>query len=152
MSQTEEEKLIETLRKIETLFARATIPGERAAAGNAVERIRERLKAFEQQEQPVEHRFSIGDPWARMLFVALLRRYDLKPFRRHGQRRTSVMVRVTESFVREVLWPEFQQIEKILREHLQAVTQRIISQAIHGDQSEAEEGDGGAAQLPSAGG
>ena len=151
MSETEEEKLIETLRKVETLFARSTIPGERAAAGNAAERIRERLKAFEQKEQPIPFRFSIADPWARKLFVALLRRYDLKPYRRHGQRYTTVMVRVTESFVNEVLWPEFEQIEGILRKHLQVVTERIISQAIHGDQSDVEESDGNG-QLPFKGG
>ena len=151
MAESEEEKLIEMLRKVEVLFARSTIPGERAAAGNAVERIQERLRAFEEKEKAVEYRFSIADPWSKTLFLALLRRYDLKPYRYRGQRRTSVMVRVTQSFVNEVLWPEFGQIEKILREHLRAVTQRIVSQAIHGDQSDAEEraGNGdGPAQLP----
>jgi hypothetical protein len=151
MAETEEEKLIETLRKVETLYARATIPGERTAAANAAERIRERLKAFEQKEQPVEFRFSITDPWSRTLFLALLRRYELKPYRRWGQRRTSVMVRVTKSFVDEVLWPEYQEIEKILREHLHSVTQRIITQAIHGDQTDAEErpdGPEGSQLLP----
>jgi hypothetical protein len=49
------------------------------------------------------------------------------------------MVKVTASFVDGVLWPEFQEFNKILREHLDSVTQRIIHQAIHGDSAEVEE-------------
>jgi hypothetical protein len=41
---TEEQKLIEKLQRIEALFAGATTKGEKVAAANALERIRERLK------------------------------------------------------------------------------------------------------------
>jgi len=41
-----------------------------------------------------------------------------------------------------VLWPEFQQLNATLREHLDAVTQRIIQQAIHRGDSDAEERTG----------
>jgi len=40
---TEEQKLIEKLQRIEALFAGATTNGEKVAAANALERIRERL-------------------------------------------------------------------------------------------------------------
>jgi hypothetical protein len=140
----EEERLVETLRKIEALFARPATEGERAAAGNALERIRQRLKQLESIEPPVEYRFTLSDAWSTSLFVALLRRYDLTPFRYRGQRRTTVMTRVTRSFVDETLWPEFEQLSTTLRRYLDDVTQRVIAEAIHGDVTDAEERSTGA--------
>ncbi len=134
----EEERLIDKLRKIEALFARAGSEGERAAAGSARDRIRVRLRELEKREPAVEHRFSLPDTWSRSLFIALLRRYDLKPYRYPGQRRTTVMVRVTRSFVTETLWPEFRDLNETLRAHLDEVTNRVIAQGILGDVSDAE--------------
>jgi len=42
------------------------------------------------------------------------------------------MVKVASSFVSEVLWPEFQEVNATLRSHLDAVTARIVQEAIHG--------------------
>src|SRR5437870_11936272 len=89
VSSDEESRLIEKLRKIETLFARTTNPGERQAAESALERIRRRLDELEQTEQPVEFRFSLQDGWSKSLLVALLRRSGLKLYRYAGQRRTT---------------------------------------------------------------
>ena len=44
------------------------------------------------------------------VFVTMLRRYGLMPYRYHGQRYTTVMIQVPERFVTETLWPEFQKI------------------------------------------
>jgi len=134
----EEDRLVEKLRKIESLFARPSTDGERVAAGNALERIRARLRQLEASEPPVEYRFSLADAWSQSLFIALLRRYGLKPYRYPGQRRTTVMTRVTRSFVNDTLWPEFEQLNETLRAHLAEVTQRIIAQAICPDVTEAE--------------
>ena len=49
VSSDEESRLIEKLRKIETLFARTTNPGERQAAESALERIRRRLNELEKK-------------------------------------------------------------------------------------------------------
>lgn len=133
MSQDEEARLIDKLRKIEALFARADTPGERVAAGAAAERIRARLLQFERSEPAIEYRFSLPDTWSRTLFIALLRRYDIAPYRYSGQRRTTVMARVTRSFIDDVLWPEFRELNAVLREHLERVTRRVVSQAIHGN-------------------
>ncbi len=89
----DEAKLREKLSRIEALFAGATTEGERVAAAEAKKRIQLRLKSVEQINPPVEYRFSLTDTWSRKVFLALLRRYDLKPYRYHGQRRTTVMVR-----------------------------------------------------------
>ena len=139
MAQDEEARLVEKLRKIETLFARATTPGERVAAGNAGERIRQRLQQLEKLERVIEYRFSVSDGWSKQLFIALLRRYGVTPYRYRGQRRTTVMAKVTRSFVNDVLWPEFQQLDATLQAHLDSVTKRVIATALHRDDSEVEE-------------
>ena len=135
----EESRLIEKLRKIETLYARTTNSGERQAAESASERIRRRLAQLEEAEAAVEFRFSLPDGWSKSLFIALLRRYGLKPYRYAGQRRTTVMVKVAASFVDDVLWPQFQEVNRTLCSHLDSVTTRIIHQAIHGGDANIEE-------------
>jgi hypothetical protein len=143
----DEVKLIEKLRLIEALFSGATTEGEREAAARARERILERLKQFEKEDPPVEYRFTMGDMWSRKVFVALLRRYGIRPYRYSGQRHTTVMARVSKRFVDETLWPEFEEISGTLKSYLSEVTERIVAQVIHGDSSEAEVVDE-PAQLP----
>ena len=140
----EEQQLIAKLRKIEALFVRPGTEGERRAAQNASNRIRARLSALEAAEPAVEFRFSLTDAWSRSLFVAVLRRHGLKPYRYHGQRRTTVMVRVVKSYVDKTLWPEFLQLQAVLHEHFEAVTKRVIAQAIgaEGGDVEMREGQG----------
>jgi len=140
--EEEERRLIDKLRKIEALFARATSDGERVAAENASGRIRQRLEQLERSERALEFRFSVPDAWSKSLFIALLRRYGIEPYRYAGQRRTTVMARVTRTFADEVLWPEYQQLNAMLREHLEAITKRVIAQAIHGNQADVEERPG----------
>src|SRR5688572_3800317 len=135
----EETHLIEKLHKIEALFASSTYSGERQSAESAIERIRRRLAELDQTERPVEFRFSLPDGWSKSLLIALLRRYGLKPYRYAGQRRTTVRVKVAASFVDEVLWPEFQELNATLSSHLDTVTRRIIQQAIHGGDTDIEE-------------
>lgn len=138
----EEQQLIAKLRKIEALFARPGTDGERLAAESASDRIRARLAALERIEPAVEYRFSLADTWSRSLFVALLRRHGLKPYRYHGQRRTTVMVKVTKTYVDTTLWPEFQQFQALLHEHFATVTKRVIGQALGESEGEVEVREG----------
>ena len=78
---TLEQEFRQKLRKIEALFAGAATKGERLAAGAAAERIRDRLDQAAAEEEEIEMKFSISDAWSRQLFVALCRRYGLRPFR-----------------------------------------------------------------------
>lgn len=135
----EERQLRERLRKIEALFAGAGTPGERRAAEAALERIKARLREAEGHARPIEMQFSIADPWSRQLFLALARRYGLRPYRYPRQRRTTVMLRVPEAFMREVLWPEFEALNEALTGYLAEVTARIIREEVHGETAEAEE-------------
>jgi len=136
---SEEALLRAKLRKIEALFAGAGTPGERAAAGAAAERIRARLRELEKTERPDELRFSIADPWSRQLFVALCRRYGLRPYRYPRMRRNTIVVRAPRSFLERVLWPEFVEINAALSEYLAAVTERVIRQEVFGNTSDADE-------------
>ena len=113
--------------------------GEREAAGAALERVKARLAEQALRDPPVELQFSMPDAWSRQLFVALCRRYGLKPYRYPRQRRTTVMLRMPRGFSDTLLWPEFLELDRALRAHLQGVTTRIIHDAIHADTSEAEE-------------
>jgi hypothetical protein len=134
----QDQDLIEKLRKIERLYAGAATPGEKDAAAAAMSRIKQRLGEVAQVERPIEFKFTLSDGWSKKLFLALLRRYDLRPYRYKRQRRNTVMVRVPSSFVNETLWPEFLEVSQVLKTHLDEITDRIISQGIHEDAGEEE--------------
>lgn len=76
-----ESHLREKLRKIEALFAGAGTVGERVAAEAALERVRARLTDTERRDPPIEMQFTMPDSWSGHLFIALCRRYGLKPYR-----------------------------------------------------------------------
>ena len=109
------------------------------AAARARERIQERLKQLASEEPPIEFRFSLSDQWSRHLFVALMRRYGISPYRYRGQRRTTVMARLSRSFVNDTLWPEFLELQQTLSAYFDALTDRVIEQALEVKASEAEE-------------
>jgi hypothetical protein len=139
---------VEKLRRIEALFARAGCEGERVAAERARERIKARLEQLAGEEPPVEFRFTLTDQWSRHLFVALMRRYGIQPYRYRGQRRTTVMARLSRSFVNDTLWPEFQELQSTLAAYFDALTDRVIEQALEVKAGEAEEQQQAAPQLP----
>lgn len=84
----EEQDLLEKLKKIERLHAGATTPGELNAAAEAIRRIRKRLEETEKVEPSIEYKFKFQDGWNKQLFIALLRRYSITPYRYSRQRRT----------------------------------------------------------------
>jgi hypothetical protein len=129
----------EKLRKIEALFAGAATPGERDAAEAAMLRVRARLAEIERSEQPVEMQFSIQDHWAQRLFVALCRRYGLRPYRRPRQKRSTIMVRLPRAFSDQILWPEFLQLNEVLQAYLLDITLKLIRDHVHADACDAEE-------------
>lgn len=134
-----EERLREKLRKIEALYAGATTAGEKLAAGAAAERIRRQFEAASKKERAEEFKFSISDPWARQLFIALCRRYGINPFRYRRMHRQTVMVRAPASFVQSTLWPEFEALSRALTAHLDDITRKIIREEVHEATQDAEE-------------
>jgi hypothetical protein len=146
-----EKELRDRLRKVEALFAGAATAGERAAAAAARERLRARLaelcartRSDERgdwergprqgragpRNESVEMRFSIADPWSRQLFEMLARRHGLRLQRRARQRQATVILRGPASLIKDVFWPEFEQLNDLLASDLAEVTRRIIIERV----------------------
>ena len=133
-----EQQIIEKLKRIEALFEGTNIEGEKNAAVQAMQRLMKKLNQTKKENPPVEYKFCLEDMWSRKLFVALLRRYGTKPYRYSRQKYTTVMARVPETFVNEILWKEYQELNDILRHYLEEVTDRVIRESINADSSDAE--------------
>ncbi len=133
-----ESELIQKLEKIERLFSGAKTDGERDAAANARERVQGRLNDIAVKETATEYKFSLTDQWSRSLFIALLRRYGISPYRLYRQRRTTVMAKIPKSFLDDTLWPEFSELSKVLHDYISEITNKVIREHIHADASEAE--------------
>lgn len=134
-----EDRLRETLRKIEALYAGAATAGEKAAAGAAADRIRKQFESASRAETAEDFKFSIPDPWSRKLFIALCRRYGVRPFRYPRMHRQTVMVYAPASFVQRVLWPEFEELSNALTSHLLEITEKIIREEVHEATQDADE-------------
>jgi hypothetical protein len=134
-----EGSLVEKLRKLEALHAGTKVDGEREAARRAAERIRARLAELQSVEKDEVRVYSLPDPWTRQLFLALCRRYGLSPYRKRGQRYSTVEVRMPPTFQDKTFWPEYLALSTELRTHLQELTERVIREAVHDDVGEAAE-------------
>jgi hypothetical protein len=134
-----EARLRDKLRKIEALFAGAGTAGEKAAAGAAADRIRTLLGNTAGSETPEEIKCSVPDMWSRQLFIALCRRYGVRPFRYRRMHLQTVIVKTPRSFFDRVLWPEFLQLSSALTAYLAEVTQKLIREEVHGEMRDAEE-------------
>lgn len=133
-----EDRLREKLRKIEALYAGAATAGEKAAAGAAADRIRRQFESASRAETAEELKFSIPDPWSHKLFIALCRRYGVRPFRYSRMHRQTILIRAPASFVQQVLWPEFEELSDALTEHLLDITEKIIREEVHEATQDAE--------------
>lgn len=145
-----EAELAERLQRIQALFAGAATEGERAAAAAAKERVEARLNAIKQQEARKEYRFTLDNPWSRRLLMALLRRHGIQPYRHHGQRRTTIMARMSEPFLEEVFGPEFKQLNDTLAQYLDEVASRVIAKVVHANQADEAVVESGASLEASA--
>lgn len=132
----DEQSLIDKLKRIQALYVGATTHGERAAAQKAYDRVHTRIEQ-ERFDRPTEYKFTMGDDFQRRLFTALARKHGMQPFRYKRQRHTTVMLNATPRFVDQVLWPEFENLSDSLRSYLDEVTERVISEAVFSDQSDA---------------
>jgi len=132
----DEERLKAKLRAIEALYAGATTPGERVAAGLARQRILARLAELRSDAQ-IEWQFSLT-PWSHRLLMALAKRYGLDPYRYPRQHRLTLVIRASERFLKETFLPEYDKMHDVLSEHLDAVTKRVIEEVLHAEESDAE--------------
>jgi len=108
VADEDEAALRAKLLKIEAPFRRAGIPGERAAAKAAKPRLEGRLQEGGGPE--VEMKFSLPDGWSVRLFVAICRRFGLRPYRYPRQRRMTIMVWAPERAFERTAWADFSQL------------------------------------------
>lgn len=123
---SDESTLIERLRSIERRHV-----GAIASEVDVAALVRAQLEARRAAEPAAEVRLTVSDEWAQRLFGALCQRYGLVPYRRRGQRRSTVMVEAPPSFVEATLAPLVEALEREVRDHVFAVTDRVIREALH---------------------
>lgn len=133
-----EDQLRERLRKVEALFFGAATAGEREAAGAAAERLKAKLDEASRRDPPVEMKFSLPDQWSVRLFIALCRRYGVRPYRYPRQRSTTIMVRAPRRFFDNVVWRQFSDLHTDLWIYFEQTTERLIREAIHADTADAD--------------
>jgi hypothetical protein len=131
------DELLEKIRKVEALYSGTSFDGEKQAAHAALARLHKQLQEAPPPVQ--EFKFSLPDPWKRQLFLALVRRHGLTPYRLPRQRRTTVMVRLSPELLDNFIWPEFNELSRLLHTYLSEATEDIIARAIHKDMSDADE-------------
>jgi len=124
------DSILEKIQKIEALIEGAKSEGERLAAIGAKERLTRK-----KEDEEIEYRIHTPDLWRKKLFMALCRKHGLKPYRYYRQKYTTVMVRVSKSFLDEVLWKEYEKLSEKLKVLIDDVTGQIISK-IHHDEDE----------------
>jgi hypothetical protein len=120
-----EAELKRKLAAIEAMVLGAMTDGERAAAQHVLETFRKKVP----DEITEDLAFSVHDLWARKLFLAMLRKAGLEPFRLRGQRRTTIMVHGRRSLV-ELIWKEFMEANRTLSDYLSEVTNRVIRESL----------------------
>jgi hypothetical protein len=133
-----EDQLRERLRKVEALYFGATTDGERGAAGAAAERLKAKLEEVSRRDPPIEMKFSLPDQWSVRLFIALCRRYGVRPFRYSRQRSTTIMVRAPRQFFDAVVWRQFSELHTDLWLYFEQTTDRLIREAVYADTADAE--------------
>lgn len=138
MNKNNEKNIIEKLKRIQALFESSTFEGEKNAAEEAMCKIKEKLESEKLQDPPIEYRFSLPDTWSRKLFVALLRRYGIKPYRYPRQRSTTVMAKISKSFLDKTLWPEYEKLDNALISYLEKITEKVIRESVNSDTSESD--------------
>lgn len=80
------------------------------------------------------------DGWSMRLSLAACRHYGLGSHRKHGQHRTTIVLKVVGSFSDKIFWLEFAQLADALMAHLEKVFERVIRKGALKDGPDSVEG------------
>ncbi len=127
-------ELLEKIRKIEALIDGAKTRGERDAAILARNRVNEKL-IKEEKMQLEEYTLYTPGSWHKKLLLAICRKYGVRPYRYKRQKYTTVMVKINEGFLNDVLWKEYLEYSAHLEKLVGEITDSIIRK-IHQDEDE----------------
>ena len=136
---------LDRMRTLEARILGLPASADLAAVHAGVERLRAQLAETRTREHDEVFTTSIPDPCARAVFLALCRRYGLKPHRHARQRRATVVVAAPPSFYEGVLWPEFQALSDVLYDSFLSLTTRALREvlAVRGNEGVTVERDEG---------
>ena len=118
------DNLFEKIRKIEALIEGAKTEGEREAALLAKQRVKKRVS---EQKLLREFKLTTSDNWHRNLLIALCNKYGIETYRYKRQKYTTVMVKIDEQFLDNVLWKEYIKYSDMLEELLEDVANDLIT-------------------------
>ncbi|MFN8578257.1 MAG: hypothetical protein U0354_15575 [Candidatus Sericytochromatia bacterium] len=118
--------LLDKIKKIESLIAGAKTDGEKNAAISAKERILQKFPELKINSNLKEYTLYTPDTWHKKLLIAICRKYEIKPYRYYRQKYTTVMIRVNEDFLNNVLWKEYTESSKLLEELIGEITDDLI--------------------------
>jgi hypothetical protein len=89
--------------------------------------------------EPQEYQLTIESVFSQRFFIALAKQNGVTPYRQGNQRKTTVMVKMTEPNMK-YLWAKFQALNKVLLDELNPVTDEFVAEALAADRDvEAEE-------------
>ena len=120
------ENFLEKIRKIESLITGAKTEGEKNAAIFAKERVLRNSPKIEAETELIEYTLYTTDNWHKKLLLAICRKHGVNPYRYKRQKYTTVMVKVEENFLNEVLWKEFMEYSKLLETLVEEITDNLI--------------------------
>jgi hypothetical protein len=114
--------IADKILKIEALIAGTKSDGERQAAEFAKQRLQEKMVV-----QPIEYTVRLCSCFEKRLFVAICSKYGLRTYRYMRQKYTTAMVRVSEPFMNQILWPEYNKYARILQNLIDEISNDLIS-------------------------
>ena len=127
--------IINKIKKIESLIARASTAGEKNAAISAKKRLIEKYPELAQNKKIKEFKIYTTDFWHKKLLLAICRKYEINPYRYKRQKYTTVMIRTNRKFLDEILWKEYVEFSDLLESLIEDITDEVISK-IHEDEGD----------------
>jgi hypothetical protein len=121
----------EKLKKIEALIERSSFEGEREAALLAKHRLQQKA-----EKKTIEYTVTNTTTWKKKLFVAICNKHGLKTYRYKRQKYSTSMVRVSQVYMDEILWPEFKKYADLFEDMVSEITSDLVQKIYHGDQQE----------------
>lgn len=125
--------------KIEALIEQASFKEEREETLLAKTRILSSLDEKDiilKDEKFTICTVTIDNPWKKLLFVTLCRKYGLSPYRYKRQRSTTTNVEVSKEVMKKKLWPEYQKFVKILDNLVEDIIEDLLKQIWQGEDVE----------------
>jgi hypothetical protein len=87
---------------------------------------RAQLAAWRQREPDIEHRLTIPSPASEFVLALVCSRYGVEVYRHPRQRQSTMCIKVPRGFGRQVLWPVFETMTRVLEGVLEQTARRVM--------------------------